>query len=167
MALSTDLDRPLKSEMGKGLYSPVATDTKVLGLTWCQESDILSLHFNEPASVGLNTKRRILKVLAHIFDPIGLVAPFVIVIKILFQKLWILSLGWDDLIPDFLEREAASWYLHFLRLKIQVPRKYFDIGIIELVASGCLQIHVFCDASLKAYGSVIFFGLFFQMVLSS
>ena len=158
--LSTHSDGSLRSKMGKDLC-PTATDAKVLGLTWCQDSDSLSLQFDQPSSVVLNTKRRILKILAHVFDPIGLVAPFVVVIKIIFQKLWVLSLGWDDLIPDFLEREATSWYSDFLRLKMQVPRKYFDVGVLELVASGCLQIHVFCDASLKAYGSVIFFRAVF------
>ena len=144
-------------EMSKNLNVLTLSDAKVLGLTWCQDTDELSLHWTESAPMVMNTKRRILKIVAQIFDPLGFVAPFVVVLKILFQRLWVLSLDWDDLVPDDIEREASRWFQDFLRLKIQVPRKYFYTGLLELAVSGRLQIHVFSDASLKAYGSVVFF----------
>ena len=42
------------------------------------------------------TKRSILKISAKIFDPLGLISPFVIRLKILFQPLCFEGRSWDE-----------------------------------------------------------------------
>ena len=41
------------------------------------------------------TKRKILKTLASIFDPVGFVAPFLVTEKMFLQELWRLKVDWD------------------------------------------------------------------------
>ena len=42
------------------------------------------------------TKRNILTVLAGLYDPLGVVSPVAVCIKILFQELCLEEVGWDD-----------------------------------------------------------------------
>ena len=43
-----------------------------------------------------STKRSVLKLSAKVFDPIGLVTPFTVNMKILFQSLCTENVNWDD-----------------------------------------------------------------------
>jgi hypothetical protein len=45
------------------------------------------------------TKRQLLSETAKVFDPLGL-TPTLMCAKIMFQKLWLLGLNWDDPLPD-------------------------------------------------------------------
>ena len=71
------------------------------------------------------TKRLVLKLSAKVFDPIGLLSPFTVSIKILFQSLCIEKVNWDE----SLEGEAlAKWDPFIDDLKalknIRVLRRY-------------------------------------------
>ena len=71
------------------------------------------------------TKRSILKSSAKIFDPLGLLSPFVVGIKILFQTLCKSSVDWD--VP--LEGDLLSQWTNLIQefeklLEISVPRCY-------------------------------------------
>ena len=145
-----------RSEAGVDLSVIDPSDSKVLGMSWSQSNDVLMLSFKNHKQVVLNTKRKILKMLGQLFDPIGIVTSFVITLKIIFQRLWTFPLDWDDLIPKSLEDEASDWCRNLMRLTLSIPRRYFDESLSALAESGSLQMHVFCDASLRAYGSVVF-----------
>ena len=72
---------------------------KVLGHTWNLENDSIALkrlaNILESASP---TKQNVLKELASVFDPFGLVSPVVLKGKIFIQSLWDNHLDWDDAI---------------------------------------------------------------------
>ncbi|XP_068140065.1 uncharacterized protein [Drosophila tropicalis] len=92
----------------EGTYSTQSSPVKVFGLYWQPGHDTLSY------SVGLKgnfdcTKRQVLSDASRIFDPLGLLAPIVVQFKILFQKLWILDLGWDDKLPKQLAYNWLKW----------------------------------------------------------
>lgn len=55
------------------------------------------------------TKRVMLRTAARVFDPLGLVAPFVIIVKILFQRLWERGLDWDYELPEDLSGDWQKW----------------------------------------------------------
>ena len=42
------------------------------------------------------TKRSILKVIAGMYDPLGLVSPVLVSMKVLFQELCMGKVGWDE-----------------------------------------------------------------------
>ena len=46
------------------------------------------------------TKRNYLKQIATLFDPLGMMSPFIIRAKVLMQEIWACSLDWDDPLPE-------------------------------------------------------------------
>ncbi|XP_055909038.1 uncharacterized protein LOC129943861 [Eupeodes corollae] len=99
------------------------------------------------------TKRNVLQAIARIFDPIGILGPTIVKLKILFQKLWKQKLLWDEVLSGALLTEWNDCVKAVLELKgMTFPRAAISIPLSE----GTFQIHIFADASTKAYGSVAF-----------
>lgn len=99
------------------------------------------------------TKRQLLCFMMGIFDPIGFLAPLVIKLKIIFQELWRQNLKWDQKIPDVNFEQWKSWLCEAKKLKcISIPRCYLPVSSSYENAT----LHVFCDASDKAYSVVIY-----------
>jgi len=67
---------------GKGSNSTA----KVLGIHWDPEEDMLSYKVCLTTNAH-NTKRQVLSDVARIFDPLGILSPVVVQLKILFQEL--------------------------------------------------------------------------------
>ena len=44
--------------------------------------------------------RTVLSIIARVFDPLGILAPFVIKLKILLQNLWKYGISWDESVPS-------------------------------------------------------------------
>ncbi|XP_018494531.1 uncharacterized protein LOC108864078 [Galendromus occidentalis] len=76
-----------------------------------QVSDSLSAPISKAIkelTTGTPTKRKLLRALAQVFDPLGIISPIVINSKIIFQDLWKEKIGWDDpLQGDYLNRFHA------------------------------------------------------------
>ena len=66
---------------------------RALGVLWNVEQDTLEIKV-VPKQLAL-TQRGILKQISTIFDPLGLVAPFVLRAKLILQRLWRLGFDWD------------------------------------------------------------------------
>lgn len=129
---------------------------KVLGLNWNNKEDTLGLDLRSLLS-DLNdkecTKRNVLHTAAKIFDPSGFVAPFLIRIKCLLQELWQLGLEWDEVFSGEIKEKWQLWCNEIKELQnLKIPRYYFSDTIAEE-----LQLHVFSDASLRAFGAVAYF----------
>lgn len=71
---------------------------RTLGVHWKVESDRLGLE-TEVKEKAL-TRRGILSVMSSVFDPLGIVAPFMLPVKVLVQRLCKQNIGWDDPIPE-------------------------------------------------------------------
>ena len=76
------------------------------------------------------TKRNRLKIIASIYDPIGIISPVVVLFKILFQKISLIKCEWEsDLNPGL----ASKWKKLLNSLKemtFTVPRFYFEPFLI-------------------------------------
>ena len=96
-------------------------------------------------------RRGLLSIVSSIYDPLGLVAPFVLPAKILLQELCRDNLSWDDPIT---ERHLMHWSVWIGELpKIQnfrVPRCIKPATLKEIASS---QLHTFADASERGYGA--------------
>ncbi|KAA5781308.1 hypothetical protein F3H09_32175, partial [Pseudomonas aeruginosa] len=71
---------------------------KTLGLNWQTATDEVSFSVDS-CEASPSTKRSMLSVTACIFDPMGLVSPCIVPIKILLQRLWVHKLSWDEQLP--------------------------------------------------------------------
>ena len=112
------------------------------------------------AAIGVQaTKRGVLSRLSMVFDPLGLVSPFVLRAKILVQRLWAMKLDWDQPLSGSELSEWNSWLaeLHCLE-QVEIPRCYKQAAEVSAAESRC-QLHVFCDASELAFGAVAYFRL--------
>ena len=71
--------------------------------------------------------------------------------KIIFQRVWVLGLGWDEPVTQSLKEEWLSWceQLHDLD-RVAIPR-YVGITRVEN-----FQVHVFSDASKDAYSACVY-----------
>ncbi|KAK0156172.1 hypothetical protein N1851_000542 [Merluccius polli] len=125
-----------------------------LGLIWQFQSDTLRYR-NKPAKPRRVTMRTIYSTLASQYDPLGYITPFTTLAKVLVRELWAQERGWDDPLPQHLEEKWKAWEQELPTLqRIQLPRSYFSPSI-DLETS-LLTLHVFCDASELAYGSVAY-----------
>ncbi|KAG8194789.1 hypothetical protein JTE90_017230 [Oedothorax gibbosus] len=122
-------------------------------MTWKPIEDTIIVKIADHVQSSKITKRTILQNVAKIYDPIGFIQPFVVRIKILLQKLWLLGVNWDDPLPcDILNTWNKIVSETSEMIDFPIPRKYFT----EKNCSD-ISIHIFCDASLAAYGSCCYF----------
>ena len=88
--------------------------------------------------------------IASLYDPLGLVTPFVLAGKILLQQAWKTGLDWDDPCPQELQVAATQWWRASQQLQnIQFPRW---LGLTDAIS-----VHLFADASELGYGCCVFF----------
>ena len=127
---------------------------KALGLAWYPATDKLVIVNrilpNETSRQA--TKREVTRVIASIYDPLGLISPVVIAYKMFLQTLWLLNLPWDEILPDNIRQQWEQ-------LCVQLPT-ISDIQINRLVLVKDhlkdVELHGFCDASQRAFGECLF-----------
>ncbi|GFS47235.1 integrase catalytic domain-containing protein [Nephila pilipes] len=72
---------------------------KMLGISWDTDMDVFYFDIKNLLSFiskGTDTKRFLLQVAGRIFDPLGLIALYVIRLKVLIQNVWEMGLLWTD-----------------------------------------------------------------------
>ena len=132
---------------------------KVLGVMWSPEEDAFLFEGVALQDV-VPTKRVLLSVIARFFDPLGLATPFLMTAKCLFQEVWRLGLEWDEPLPLSFRRVFSDWCDGLSVLKqLRMPRCYS--GTRGQWADAEKEVHVFSDASPKAYGAVVYIRLTF------
>lgn len=99
--------------------------------------------------------RKIYRTLAKQYDPLGYLIPFTTRAKIIVQLLWNKKRGWDDpCLPADLLAAWEEWENELPHLaQITLPRCYS--GIVQQPIKH-RSVHIFCDASERAYGSVAY-----------
>ena len=88
------------------LILKVMSKKKILGVEWNVSKDEFIFTFSDIIETAESlpvTKRNILKISAMFFDPLGLICPLVLQVKLLFKEACILSVKWDDLLPTEFE----------------------------------------------------------------
>ncbi|XP_047143059.1 uncharacterized protein LOC124817258 [Hydra vulgaris] len=114
--------------------------TKVLGLNWNKEKDILTFDLAKVLTeMKANpTKRDILRFIASIFDPLGIINPVVVRLKIFFQEVCSSKVEWDTKLEDIIcwtdSTIALHWinntkkvYHTFIQKRVRKIREDFDI----------------------------------------
>lgn len=124
---------------------------KILGISWGSAADEFSISMPQKIEACF-TKRNVLSVIAQIYDPLGLVAPIVVVAKLIMQEIWLLKLNWDDMLSEKLKGDWANFLESIKGLSdLKIPRWLFnDKQPIRI------EIHGFADASLRAYGACVY-----------
>lgn len=150
-ALLDSVSEQLDKEQDKLQFS---TATNILGIEWDPNHDIILMSVSKLQNynnVDKVTKRVILSISSSIFDPLGLLAVCIITCKMILQLLWVQKIGWDDNVPQCI---SDMWQRFITNLKclenVSIPRHAICSNPI------IVEIHVFSDASLKAYAACIY-----------
>lgn len=124
---------------------------KALGIHWHPSSDEFDYKLNEKVKCLAVTKRTILAVISSLYDPIGFLAPTIIIAKMFIQTLWTSKVDWDETLDSELERKWLRFQNSLPKLEeITVPRW------IGSLSTTVLELHGFSDASKLAYSAVIY-----------
>ncbi|XP_071149289.1 uncharacterized protein [Mytilus edulis] len=125
---------------------------KVLGLKWNAEKDTIT--FAKKDALGNKnkavTKRDVLKQTSRIYDPLGILSPITVRNKMFLQELWKNGLDWDQsLSSEFTKQWTEIAQNTEKALETEIPRMYLQ-GEEDISNS---TLHIFTDASAKAYGA--------------
>ncbi|XP_065074988.1 uncharacterized protein LOC135698779 [Ochlerotatus camptorhynchus] len=159
--VTTSLQDGTTTEKNMSLCTEMATE-KVLGMWWDTATDTFTFKLSSKhdaellSGVRMPSKREVLRTLMAIYDPMGLIANFLMYLKILLQEIWRSGCAWDDEITGKLAEKWMIWIavLPDVR-KVSVPRCYRFITTAE--ATNTVQLHVFCDASENGIAAVAYF----------
>ncbi|TKJ32231.1 MAG: hypothetical protein CEE38_23540 [Planctomycetes bacterium B3_Pla] len=125
-----------------------------LGVQWNPKTDCLQFcGFEVLKESCIETKHSLASKIARLFDPLGLISPYVIKAKMVLQKVWIEGLDWSDPLPLELLKEWEEWKGELgLLATIQIPRCFirFPNEVVEIT------LQAFGDASILAYATAIY-----------
>ena len=127
-------------------------EAKVLGMLWRTEDDQLAVVV--PKTPCPTTKRELLSSVSKTFDPLGVLTPWLIGGKVLFQQTWkeTPAAQWDDPLPPRIQKEVETWWRGSQGEVVWFPRAFSSTK-----GDADEQIfHVFCDASKQAYCAVVY-----------
>jgi hypothetical protein len=135
-------------------FSDVSATTKTLGVKYHPLEDVLMFSFCDKMDHnGEETRRTLLQQLHRIYDPMGLLAPFTVRAKQLFQQAWLTRGDWDDPLPEDLSQEWEDWKEDVTLLdEIKVKRCL----IPPEFKNPKFSLHAFGDASEAAYGACVY-----------
>ena len=104
---------------------------KALGIGWNTLTDLFEFHVptNRFLLHERETKRSMLSDASKMFDPMGILSPYTIISKVLFQQLWNRGLQWDENLPEDIKQQWHIWKSELPVLnEICIPRSLMKNG---------------------------------------
>ena len=158
VTLREEIDQSLKEEhieSAKQFTQPTTNPQigKVLGVGYCHEDDTLFVRVTEKAKIEVKTKRDLLRLVHSVYDPTGLVAPFVLKGRLFFHRANELCDSWDGIVPEEILVPFEKWRETIFQLeKIRIPRWTSTPAYVD---SKC-DLVIFSDSSKEAYGMIAY-----------
>ena len=133
----------------------VKPNGKILGLLWNGDEDVLSVKIKNAAKLSEFTKRTVLRRIAEIWDPVGMLSGLMVVERLIFQAIVRMKLQWDERIEDVeLANRWNQWLIElekcdgFCIPRSILPTKGNSADMkFELIGCG--------DGSSVAYGGAV------------
>ena len=132
--------------------SGINNTIKTLGLIWNPLEDYFVFHVQpiDMRSIS-STKRKVLSDISRLFDPLGFVEPIVTSAKLLMQDIWRLGMDWDDQLPEEL---LQKWII--IRQQLPAINQIHKRRCVAPDPAAKVELHGFSDASMRAYGAVVY-----------
>ena len=138
---------------------PLTTEdsTRALGIIWNIKKDTFGYKICMDYEDNV-TKRNVLKILASVYDPLGVASPTLIEAKKIFQEACKLHLQWDGVLPASLQKSWKKWIENINCLTdFEVPR-----CMKRQEFHSRAELHTYADGSERAYGCVSYLKLFYE-----
>ena len=121
-----------------------------LGYTWSPAADTLMFKaYTKLHLLNKNTKTCVARLLAMIFDPLGIVSPFILLARKILKQTFVLDLNWKEHLPSDLHKTWQTWVNDTKNLhKIIIPR--------YVPNNETTTVHVTTDASVDGLGVAIY-----------
>ena len=119
-----------------------------MGVLWNFDIDELFFDLKNVVSESqISTKHEFLKVLSSVYDLLGVVSPTITILKMLFQKICMMKINWDDVLPETIIDEWQNILENVSVMNsLKLERHYlkmFDLKDLKII-----ELHGFSDASL-------------------
>lgn len=125
--------------------------TSVLGIVWNFKEDAFQFKVQSRTQPEEITKRVMASEAARVYDPQGWVTPITIRAKLFIQEVWRNRNDWDTPLPQELQDKWKGFYKEIQLIdQIRIPRW------LGTTSAEKAQIHVYCDASARAYGAAAY-----------
>ena len=110
------------------MLNPDESENNVLEIPWNTKHDEFVISFQiQKSTSDVVTKSELLKRIASIFDPVGILSPTVVPSKILFQRMCKEGGSWDNDINDKCKAVWKKWLLSAQKTpNIVIPRCYLQ-----------------------------------------
>ncbi|VDK17999.1 unnamed protein product [Anisakis simplex] len=116
-------------------------------MQWHANTDHLTLTMKPPPTAPI-TKRSLLRYIAQFFDPLGFQAPVIITYKILLQDITKTGADWDEPLKPQYQNQWSRLQAYYSQSPIKIAR---------LQPMAMAELHIFADASSRAYATAIYF----------
>ena len=128
---------------------------RALGIQWCVEND--TFHFRIVLKDRPLTKRGILSTICSIYDPLGLLAPILLVGKQILQQMCREGADWDSPLSETLQTRWERWRINLSQLEsLEIKRCFKPDNFGEVKKA---ELHHFSDASTQGYGQCSYLRL--------
>ena len=77
----------------------VSSPSKMLGVGWDPDRDVLQFRYDELANLNDDTMRAVASLFLKIYDPLGLVSPFTLRARVVLKEAHRLKVGWKNKLP--------------------------------------------------------------------
>ena len=130
---------------------------KVLGCEWDYEVNVIAVDLTsvvQHAEGFPATKWNTMRLLAGVYDPLGLISPVTVSVKVMFQEICRQKCGWDEQLEGGFKKGVEDWIKGLIDCqRIDVKRCVYDHPHEEV--EEC-SLHGFADVSKKAYCGVVY-----------
>ena len=143
----TSIDQADKSPSSSKTFKAEPTSPSILGMQWNVDADNLEVCRGMQEEIPLKiTQRAVLSHVSAVFDPLGIVSPFTIIMRLLLKSFRKENgKSWDKELNEENRHEFKKWASEMIHVnKIVLKRTYFESGVNKL------DLHIFSDASLEA-----------------
>ncbi|CAL4069072.1 unnamed protein product, partial [Meganyctiphanes norvegica] len=126
-------------------------EIKVLGMLWNTNSSTMRLRAEQKWS-GKYSRSSILSYANQHYDPLGLIVPVEIRMRLFIQELCSLGLEWEQIFAGHYPELVRQWDTLRAECKIALTKTHPR----SVCNSENAVLHVFCDASKSVYGAVAY-----------
>ena len=127
----------------------------VLGLPWDTRADTLGIGseriLEKLNQENIDTKKELFSLMQTVFDPLGMLCPFVLQAKKLMQKTHKTKLDWKERLPDDILSDWKKW-----KESLSLLPEIKDQRWICVPDATYYRLCGFCDASEEAYSAVVY-----------